>query len=176
VSQVFSILTLPRCRSAWLATFLDYPPMVAIHEPSRRRPNLPQLRAAMEASRLPYAALVDPSMSSVFAQPWLEAFAGTPVGFVVRPPAEVEAALKRAFPSDAVAKVVEASMRGLEAIYDARGGEVPMLQAKDVGDPAKLAAWLAKLVPELPFQQGRFQQLARLRITVAGYTAEELEV
>lgn len=166
MADVFSILTLPRCRSAWLANFLDYPPATVVHEPSRLRPNWRELRTKMEAGPYRYAGLVDPSVVSINPMGWLDAFGDRPVGIIIRPASQVVASIVQAFPQseEAAAGLVDHAYRNLAQINETLGG-CPTIHAEYLSDPAICAGWLAKLVPGLPFWEGRFIQLSRLRIT-----------
>lgn len=154
-----TILTMPRCRSAWLANFLDWGPSAAIHEPSQFAAlHYEDLRARLDALPLDYAFVVDPSVPGPALDSWLTVFNG-PVGIVERPLEDCWAACQRAFPN-ALREPLEAQAKALAQLG------APRLPHTDVTEEQPLRDFLAKLAPSLPFQAGRFHQLRGMRVTV----------
>lgn len=95
----FFILSLPRCRTAWLANFLTNGDAFCYHEAMRTVNSLDELAAKLSTVAGPQSTVgdADPSLVPILPQ-LIEAFPDANYVFIQRPAAEVQASYAAAFP------------------------------------------------------------------------------
>jgi hypothetical protein len=158
----FYITGLPRSRTAWLSVVLsDYQRVSCLHEPLART-DPTNVEFLLTAQRTPFAGISDPGLSVV--APDLPELLPGPIVIVWRDPGEVIESIINQLGGSA--EVHEGGIAALHFSLIKFANTHPHMDINfdDLPSMDVVRSIWSYLLPELPFQRRRIEQLQRLKI------------